>query len=68
MAEYYNMDSFTDLPANWKEICDYLNGILNERITDDMGDDEIHDAMNQLWDDYWGGKLENAPVAMEEAE
>lgn len=68
MPEYYNMDSFTDLPANWEEICAFLNGILDERITDDMDDDEIHDAMNQLWDDYWSGKLENAPVAMEEAE
>lgn len=60
------MESFgADLPANWAMIAAWLNALLNERVTEDMDERDIHEAAEQLWEDYWGGRLEAAPMAME---
>jgi len=49
MANYITAESFgSDIPENWQEIADELNRIIDERgIADD------HDAVNELWDEYW---------------
>lgn len=56
----FTMDSFGPiLPNNWQEIVDYLNAKLDAMDVDNS--DELHDAMNQLWDDYCNGDLPDAP-------
>ncbi len=63
---YFSMESFgADLPTNWEEIASWLNALLDERVTDDMDDRDIREVAEQLWVDYWGGRLEAAPMAME---
>lgn len=68
---HITMDSFgADCPANWEEIADYLNGIIDstENITDEDGDltQDGLEKINAIWEDYWSdyhsGKLKNAPV------
>lgn len=61
----YNDNPFTyesfgegPLPANWEEICDYLNNKAakaNEETTP-----------NDIWEEYWQGKYPDAPEAHEE--
>ena len=53
MKHYITVDSFgADLPDNWEEIASFLNAIIDERgIADDIS------AVNELWDDYWEGRL-----------
>ncbi len=48
MDNHITMESFgADLPDNWEEIAAELNKIIDERgIADD------HDAVNELWDEY----------------
>lgn len=42
-----------DIPANWEEIADRLNKIIDARnIAED------HDAVNELWESYWNGELD----------
>ena len=49
MDNYITAESFgSDIPENWQEIADELNRIIDERgIADD------HDAVNELWEEYW---------------
>ena len=58
----FNAESFgSDIPANWEEICDFLNAVAAERgITDD------HNEENDLWEEYWHGDLPGAPEPEEE--
>ena len=60
MTYYVTVDSFgAEIPDNWQEIADFLN-----RITDERGIADDHDACNELWEQYWNGELENAPEAV----
>ena len=60
MTYYVTADSFgAELPANWEEIAAYLN-----KITDERGIAEDHDACNDLWEEYWNGELAGAPEAI----
>ena len=54
---YVTGDSFgSDLPENWEEIADFLNGIIDERgIQDDR------EACQELWEQFWWGDLEMTP-------
>ena len=58
-TNYITMDSFgSDCPANWEEIADFLNNLIDERgIYDDR------DELDQLWEDYCNGDIPNAPEA-----
>ena len=51
MSNYITAESFgAEIPDNWQEIADELNRIIDERgIADD------HDAVNELWESYWYG-------------
>lgn len=65
--EYYDMESFgADCPANWEEIASFLNGLLDERVTEGMDDRDICEIADQLWEDYWNGNLKDAPAPSEE--
>ena len=59
MTHYINEDSFgPDLPANWESIAAYLNSLIDEQgISDDQ------DAVNDLWERYCSGDLDDAPEA-----
>lgn len=53
MTYYITVDSFgSELPDNWEEISAFLNRIIDER-----GIAEDHEACNELWDTYWHGKI-----------
>ena len=53
------MDSFgSECPANWEEIADFLNAIIEER-----GIENDEDALDQLWEDYCNGDIPGAPEA-----
>ena len=57
---HITMDSFGEyLPQNWQEIADYLNEIIDSRITPDEITGEItwedREIINQLWEDYCNG-------------
>lgn len=58
----FTAESFgTDCPANWEEICNFLNNLAADRgITDD------HNAENDLWEEYWNGGIPGAPESQEE--
>lgn len=59
MTYYVTADSFgAELPANWEEIAAFLN-----RVADERGIAEDHDACNELWEEYWTGSIPGAPVA-----
>ena len=71
---YVNMDSFGAMcPANWEEIADCLNDIIDGYIdeltaTDALGfetldEAELRERCDRLWEDYCGGRLPDAPVA-----
>lgn len=49
MTNYITADSFgSELPENWEEIADELNREIDRR-----GIAEDHDAVNELWEEYW---------------
>ena len=53
MENWITFESFgSECPDNWEEIANYLNDIIRER-----GIEDDHDAVNELWDEYWSGKL-----------
>lgn len=67
------MDSFGDTcPTNWEEIAAYLNDIIETYVAELTTKDEdgiestdwreLHDKMDQLWEDYWNGKIDGAPA------
>lgn len=63
------VDSFgSDLPANWKEIADFLNGLLEE-IWDKEGhddfDDDFKETVEDIWDRYCSDMIPDAPKAEE---
>lgn len=50
-------DSFGEyLPANWVEIANYLNNLIEEQ-----GIAEDYDACSELWEKYCNGDLKDAP-------
>ena len=52
------MDSFGDTcPANWEEIADYLNALIDE-IPDD---EDKRDKVDALWEVFCSGDLPDAP-------
>lgn len=68
------MDSFgSECPTNWEEIADFLNDIIETYVdelttTDEDGVEstdwrELRDKTEQLWEDYWNGKIDGAPIA-----
>lgn len=53
------VDSFgSNLPRNWEEIADFLNNLIEEK-----GDDSKL-AVEELWEDYCSGRIEDAPEAI----
>lgn len=57
----FNAESFgAELPENWMEIVEHLNGILEERGYEE-GDSEMQET---VWEDYWAGRLTDAPEAV----
>ena len=69
--EYHiTMDSFgQDCPANWEEIAEYLNGIIDEMdVTDEDGEltGEGRDQIDSLWERYCTGEIEGAPTPIME--
>ena len=64
---HITMDSFgQECPANWEEIADYLNGIIDsmDDITDENGDitPDGTEKISALWEQYCAGELEGAPT------
>lgn len=61
MTEYLiTAESFGDtIPENWEEIAAYLNARIDEMDLDSLPERERHDAVNDLWDEFWshGGDL-----------
>ena len=69
--EYHiTMDSFgQDCPANWEEIADYLNGVIDEMdVTDEDGELTMdgRDQIEALWERYCAGEFEGAPAPIME--
>ena len=62
---HYTMDSFgQDCPENWEEIADYLNSIIDERLTpDEYGNitDDDYNIVCKIWEDYCNGDMPEAP-------
>lgn len=57
MMYYVTAESFgPELPSNWEEIAAFIN-----KITDERGIAEDHDACNELWEEYWHGAFPDAP-------
>ncbi|MBQ1772420.1 MAG: hypothetical protein II000_10830 [Clostridia bacterium] len=57
MENWITVDSFgADVPENWEEIADFLNDIIRER-----GIEDDHNAVNDLWEEYWHEELPDAP-------
>lgn len=56
------MDSFGSmLPANWEEIAEFLNNLIEER-----GIENDKDELDKLWEDYCNGDIPGAPEAEEQ--
>lgn len=54
MTHYITENSFgAEIPDNWGQIADFLNGIIDER-----GIEYDLNAVNELWDDFWSGKIQ----------
>jgi hypothetical protein len=54
MTYYITADSFgADLPENWGQIADFLNSLIHEQ-----GIENDRAAVNDLWDDFWSGKIQ----------
>jgi hypothetical protein len=65
------MDSFgQECPANWEEIANYLNNIIDSMdITDpDTGDITLdgREALADLWERYCAGDMPDAPAPIME--
>jgi hypothetical protein len=65
------MDSFgQECPANWEEIANYLNNIIDSMdITDpDTGDITLEgrEALSDLWERYCAGDMPGAPAPIME--
>ena len=61
MFNMITADSFgAHLPANWKEIADAMNRMIEEykETTGEEPDNEFYDMM---WESYWRGELLNVP-------
>jgi hypothetical protein len=59
MEYYITEDSFGEYcPANWQEIADYMNDIIDER-----GIAEDFDAVCVLWEAYCSGDIPGVPAA-----
>ena len=57
MENWITVESFgADVPENWEEIADFLNGIIRER-----GIEDDHAAVNELWEAFWQGEFPYAP-------
>ena len=67
------MDSFgSECPANWEEIADFLNDIINgwiEELTivdedgaEELDEDTLTERVNGLWETWCAGELEGAPA------
>ena len=51
-------ESFGDtIPQNWEEIAAYLNARIDEMDLDSLPERERHDAVNDLWDEFWRGDV-----------
>ena len=65
MDHHITMDSFgQDCPQNWEEIANYLNNIIDSRITpDEFGDITADDReiINAIWETYCNGDMPDAP-------
>ena len=66
----FTVESFgADCPANWREICEYLNEELASRIEalgiDENDEREVREVADGLWEEYSGGDLEEAPDPIE---
>lgn len=49
MTNIFTAESFgADLPENWEEICDILNGYAEEHP---------EETPNDIWEEYWNGTL-----------
>ena len=60
-CDSFDGESFgADCPDNWEEICEYLNGYL-EDIDEYDTYGELESAANKLWEDYCCGNLPYAP-------
>ena len=48
-----------DIPENWEQIAEYLNRRIDEMELDSLPEREQHDAVNDLWDEFWshGGDI-----------
>ena len=60
MENWITIESFgSDVPANWKEIANYLNEVISFRnIQDDW------EAVSEVWEAFWQGEFPDAPVVM----
>lgn len=57
MENWITIESFGDeVPSNWEDIAGFLNDIIRDR-----GIEDDHNAVNDLWEDYWNEKLPDAP-------
>ena len=67
------MDSFGDTcPTNWEEIAAYLNSIIEDWVDElttidadyceDVDMDELRRRVDDLWEKYCAGDLEDAPA------
>ena len=65
MINYFiTAESFgADCPDNWRQIADYLNGVIRDR-----GIEFNRSAVNALWDDFWSDRLDRTPDDFEEGE
>lgn len=59
MNEYrITADSFgADIPENWEQIAEYLNRRIDEMELDSLPERERHDAVNELWEEFWSGAI-----------
>lgn len=61
------MESFgSECPMNWEEIANYLNDKIDELENTIEDEDELNEALDQLWEDYCNGDMPDAPVASDE--
>ena len=58
MEYWITAESFgADLPKNWEEIADFLNGVIRERKIEND-----HNEVNELWEAFWQGEFPDAPI------
>lgn len=57
------IDSFGDTcPANWEEIANYLNEIIDKYAEETSDEIEFRERCDSLWETYCAGELDGAPV------